>query len=190
MSEIAEKRPVGRPKGQPKTGGRVKGSGNRLPAELRDFINARGKPVEFLAAIASGRKVSAADPEDPSKKVRVYPNLDQRAKASEMLLNRLLPALKATQLSGPEGGPIEVSGGGVPDLSTFETARRLAFIIRSAHEEQNHQAEAAQRSVAADDAPPSQPPAPPSPPTPKSGDDGPPQIGDTVAACGATLTLA
>ena len=101
-----EKRLVGRPKGQPRTGGRPKGSRNRLPEELRRYIDQRGRPLDFLAAIAAGRKVTAADPENPDRKVRVYPSLPDRIAAARALLNKLLPDLKSSELTGAGGGPV------------------------------------------------------------------------------------
>ncbi len=131
MSEFEEKRGPGRPPGLPKTGGRKKGTGNKLPAELRHFINEKGRPLAFLAAIASGRKVTAADPEDPGKKVSIYPTLSERAKAAETLLGKILPDLKSTELSGPEGEPLLPAGSSVnsslpPDV---EVARQVAFML-------------------------------------------------------------
>lgn len=126
--QSGEKRPVGRPRGLPKTGGRPKGAKNRLPEEFRRFIDQRGRPLELLAAIARGNKVTAADPSDPTTKTRIYPSLAERTVAARALLDRLLPALKATELSGPGGGPVQVDG---RELSDFEAARRIAFILAS-----------------------------------------------------------
>lgn len=132
MAESAEKRGPGRPKGLPKTGGRQPGSGNRVPAELRQFINQRGRPLELLSAIADGRKVSAADPEDPGRKIRVYPSLKERTVAATTLLNKLLPDLRATELTGKDGEAL------IPDdqpVSDFELARKAAFLLAKV----NHQ---------------------------------------------------
>jgi hypothetical protein len=120
------KRPPGRPKGLPKTGGRRKGV-NRHAPELRAFIDQRGRPLEFLAAIAAGRKLTAADPADPTKTTRLYPSLEARAAAARSLLNKLLPDLKATELTGADGGPIATT-----NVNDFDLARRLAFLLASA----------------------------------------------------------
>ena len=126
MAETSEKRAPGRPPGHPKSGGRQPGSKNAVPAELRRFINQRGRPLEFLAAIADGRKVSAADPEDPSKKVRVYPSLHERTAAAKTLLNKLVPDLKATEVSGPGGHPLRSQ---TEPTSKLELARMIAFAL-------------------------------------------------------------
>lgn len=124
--EPSTKQPDGRPKGTVKTGGRKPGAVNRLPEELRRFINQRGRPLELLAAIADGRKVSAADPANPGAKIRVYPSLNERVFAARTLLNKLLPDLKSTELSGPDGGPISVAPESVSDV---DLARRIAFAL-------------------------------------------------------------
>ena len=104
------KRPPGRPKGLPKTGGRRKGV-NRHAPELRAFIDQRGRPLEFLAAITSCRKLTAADPADPTKTIRMYPSLEARAAAARALLNKLLPDLRQAAHA------TEIEAGGGPHLS-------------------------------------------------------------------------
>lgn len=121
------KRPVGRPKGYPKTGGRPKGAKNRLPEEFRRFIDQRGRPLELLSAIARGNKVVAADPANPTEKIRIYPSLAERTTAARALLDRLLPSLKATEISGAGGGPVEYTGPRLEDEGA-ETVRRFMFL--------------------------------------------------------------
>lgn len=154
--EAPEKRPVGRPKGLPKTGGRKPKSGNRVPEELRRFINQRGRPLELLAAIADGRMVSAADPQNPGKKLRVYPSLSDRVIAARVLLGKVLPDLKSTELTGPNGAPLDM---GQDAISTFDLARRMAFVLAQGVEIADQQAEAATRQI--DTAEPAVLPPPP-----------------------------
>lgn len=133
MFDAPARRP-GRPPGLPKTGGRQKGSGNRLPAELRHFADSRGRALELITDIAAGRKVSVADPEDAGRKIRVYPTMGERAVAARVLVDKLLPDLKSAELSGPGGAPLQVDTGSLPD---FEVARRLAFLLaKGVHEQQ------------------------------------------------------
>ena len=127
-SEKAEKRGPGRPPGLPKTGGRKPGTANQLPTELRQFINQRGRPLDLLAAIAAGRQVTAADPDNPGRKIKVYPTLRERTTAAQTLLNKLLPDLRATELTGVDGGPIAIDRtSGLPE--DIESARQIAFIL-------------------------------------------------------------
>jgi hypothetical protein len=131
VADAAPKRKPGRPKGLPKTGGRKRPA--PIPVELREYIHRRGRPLELLNAIASGRKVQAADPENPGAKKSVYPTLPDRIAAARVLLAKVAPDLRATELTGAEGKPL------IPEpkaMSNFEIARRLAFILRSAKEEQ------------------------------------------------------
>ena len=124
--ETPATKPVGRPKGTAKTGGRKPGAVNRPPDELRRFINHRGRPLELLAAIADGRKVSAANPEKPGEIIRVYPSLNERVSAARTLLNKLLPDLKSSELTGPDGAALDL---GQQSMSPFELARRIAFTL-------------------------------------------------------------
>lgn len=111
---------------------------NIVPGELRRFINQRGRPLELLAAIADGRKVTAADPDDPGKKIRVYPALRERTSAAKTLLNKLVPDLKSTELSRSDGKPLfdRDPGSGHPD-EDVELARRLAFLMASGQNAEN-----------------------------------------------------
>ena len=137
MPKSADKRRPGRPKGYPKTGGRKPGSKNAVPNELRNYINHKGRPLELLAAIASGRKVTAADPKDPCKKTSVYPSLTDRISAARVLMNKLVPDLRASEISGPDNGPIQIESEPITDK---ERARRIAFALRKAYEAQANSA--------------------------------------------------
>ena len=43
------------------------------------------------------------------KRVNVFPNLDQRLRAAEILSRKVLPDLKATELTGKDGGPVALT---------------------------------------------------------------------------------
>ncbi len=60
------------------------------------------------AVMAGKRMVAAGEPGD-MKKTWCYPTLAQRVQASEMLLRKLLPDLKATELTGKDGAPLTTS---------------------------------------------------------------------------------
>ncbi len=147
VSDKTLKRRPGRPKGLAKTGGRKPGSKNIVPSDLRRFINQRGRPLELLAAIASGRKVSAGDPGNPSAKIRVYPTLNERVSAAKVLTNKLVPDLRATEISGSDGGPVKIED---KPYTKMELARRLLFILREATEEANDNAPNCAAPVPAD----------------------------------------
>ena len=131
MPDLTEKRRLGRPPGYPKSGGRKPGSKNVVPSELRRFINQKGRPLELLAAISSGRKITAGDPDEPGKKIRVYPSLGERVAAARVLMNKLIPDLRATEISGSDGGPVKIEN---KQFTNKERARRPVFMLREAAE--------------------------------------------------------
>lgn len=127
ITDRNHKRP-GRPKGL----GRVPGSGrkagvpNKLTHDLKELILAKGKPAEYLINVVKGVKIRVGAPAGPGKAQYVYPTPEMRQDAAKFLLGRLIPA--ATSL--------EVTGGmRVENMSDFEAARRIAFILaRSGYE--------------------------------------------------------
>ena len=100
---------VGRPPGHPKTGGRVKGTPNRVNAISRDFIISHGAPVEILCKIAKGEKIqAAADTASSSKRQGIYPTLDQRLAAARILASKIVPDLKSVEHAGEDGGNLVI----------------------------------------------------------------------------------
>ena len=67
-----------------KTGGRTKGTPNRMTARHRAWVIENGNPLEFLASVQRGDAISGE-----------VPNLDQRIRVAGMLLDKILPDLKA-----------------------------------------------------------------------------------------------
>ena len=112
MGEITDKeskRPPGRPKGYPRSGGRAKGTPNKSSQLGRDFIIKRGAPIETLCKISKGEKVqAAADTASASKRDGVFPTIDQRLAAARILAAKIVPDQKAVEVSGPLGEPLSV----------------------------------------------------------------------------------
>ena len=103
MSETTTERPKrgpGRPKGYPKSGGRQKGTPNRSTVQTRDRIQELADPIAFLADVMAGKRMVAAGESGDGKKTWCFPTLAQRVQASETLLRKLLPDLRATELTG------------------------------------------------------------------------------------------
>lgn len=113
----------GRPKGSTKTGGRKAGAPNLMSPEFRQWLAEKAKPFEVLAAICAGEEI-----EDAGKKRK--PTIPERMRAAETIARKLVPDLAATALTGENGGPVSVTqSGGASELSDFEVARRLAFLL-------------------------------------------------------------
>ena len=104
----AKRRP-GKPKGLPKSGGRLKGTPNRSTVQTRDRIQELADPIAFLADVMAGKRMTAAGEPGDMRKTWCYPTLAQRVQASETLLRKLLPDLKATELTGKDGGPVALT---------------------------------------------------------------------------------
>ena len=103
------KRPTGRPRGTPKTGGRGKGVPNRFTTISRTFIIKKSMALSFLCDVSAGRVFKIADPDNPRKKIKVYPTAEQRLKAASILAPMVVPTLKAVELSGPDGAPMALT---------------------------------------------------------------------------------
>ncbi len=140
------KRGPGKPKGYPKSGGRVKGTPNRRTVQTRDRIQELADPIAFLADVMAGKRMVAAGEPGDMKKTWCYPTLAQRIQAGETLLRKLLPDLKATELTGKDGAPvIEQPTRHDQLISSMELARRMAFVLAAG--------DAANRELAVLDAP-------------------------------------
>ncbi len=123
------KRGPGKPKGLPKSGGRVKGTPNRCTVQTRDRIQELADPIAFLADVMAGKRMTAAGEPGDMKKTWCYPTLAQRVQASETLLRKLLPDLKATELTGKDGAPLIEPTRRDELYSTMELARRTAYLL-------------------------------------------------------------
>ena len=85
--------------------GRPKGSKNRLTAEARGVLAKHGLAgLRQLCAIAAGRPVYR--PRSSGERQMLMPNLDQMLTAQKAIVDRLVPQLKATELTGAEGAPL------------------------------------------------------------------------------------
>ncbi len=104
--EARAKRKPGRPKGYPKTGGRRKGTPNRTRVQTLERIEREADPIGFLCRLARGLQFEAAADAGDTKKVKMYPTLDQQKDAVKILAGKVLPDLKSTHLTGDLDQPI------------------------------------------------------------------------------------
>ncbi len=110
MAETATpKRKPGRPKGLPRTGGRAKGTPNRKNQVTRDYVIREGAPLQFLCSVVRGKRFTAAAEPGDRKRTHVFPSMDQRLRAAEILSRKVLPDLKATEVTGKDGGPVALT---------------------------------------------------------------------------------
>jgi hypothetical protein len=74
----------------------------------RKRIGEEADPVGFLIRVAKGQRVKAS-PNDTGKYVRlVYPTMDQRMKANEILAAKVAPDLKAMDVTMDQSGNVIV----------------------------------------------------------------------------------
>jgi hypothetical protein len=108
---------------KPAGSGRKRGQKNRITKDVREYFLQRAKVGERLVSIASGRAMKVGPADDPR---REHPTIEQQLKALGMILGRVAPELRSTELSGPDGGPIETRS----ELSMQEASRRIAIYWR------------------------------------------------------------
>lgn len=83
---------AGRPKGLPKTGGRKKGTPNRVPTARREAMAAQGEtPLEYMLRVMRDGKAADA-------------RRDEMARAAAPYMHAKLSAIEHT---GPQGGPVQ-----------------------------------------------------------------------------------
>ncbi len=128
---VPERSLPGRPKGLGKVNGsgRKPGQPNKITRDVKETIMKRGKPLELLCDVVRGRKVRVGPQAGPGEPEYVYPTLQDRISAARVLISKVAPDIKATEISGPDGGPIETRVGSLDPIA--ETARRFAFIMAS-----------------------------------------------------------
>lgn len=122
-----DKRPPGRAPGLGKVAGsgRKKGVPNKITTDVKETILKRGRPLELLCDVARGIKIRVGAQAGPEKTF-VYPNLPDRIRAAETLLSKIVPSMKASEISGPDGTPL------LPEAepqSNRQTARALLALL-------------------------------------------------------------
>lgn len=121
-SDEPAKRKRGRPRGLPKTGGRP--ARPTTPAELRAYIIRELDKIEPLLDIAHGKQIRLSS--STGKSYLGYPSVADRLRAFELLMRKVLPDLAQTQLTGEDGGAVQIE-----DASTRDIARALMDLFRT-----------------------------------------------------------
>ena len=96
------KRPTGRPRGLGKVpgSGRQRGTPNRDRAATIEKIMREADPLLFLCKVARGDRMEAGSEPGASKKSWWAPTGDQRISAAQTLARKVLPDMKAVELTG------------------------------------------------------------------------------------------
>jgi hypothetical protein len=104
---FVDRRPEGRLPGSPRPAGagRKKGVPNSVTAELREKITA-AKPIEFLIKVCEGQRIRVGPQAGPIAGQFVYPSVEQRLRAAELLVKKILPDLTSSEITGANGAPL------------------------------------------------------------------------------------
>ena len=81
----------------------------RTNAVTREFIIKEGAPIQFLCGVVRGRRFTSAAQLGDNKRAHVFPTLDQRLRAAEILSRKTVPDLKSQELTGKDGAPIALT---------------------------------------------------------------------------------
>ena len=111
-----------RPKGLPKSGGRNKGTPNKVTAKREAEIAASGlTPLDYMLGIMRSQHPENASPEI------IQAREELRFEAAKAAAPYVHPRLQSTTLAGDPDKPLTVD-----TLSELEAARRLAFLMTKA----------------------------------------------------------
>jgi hypothetical protein len=123
-----EPRKPGRRSGMPRVpgSGRKAGTPNATTAELRQLIIAKGRPLEFLCAVASGQRIRVGPLAGPGEAKYVYPNLEQRLRAATILAGKISPDMKAQEITGAGGSALLPA----PRVFTPEAEQRMVETLK------------------------------------------------------------
>ena len=94
------KRKPGRPKGYPRSGGRLPGTPNKDRAATVERIQREADPLGFLCKVVRGVRMEAAAEPGATKRVWWFPTADQRITAAQTLARKVMPDQKAVEHVG------------------------------------------------------------------------------------------
>jgi len=114
----------------PKKRGRKAGVQNKFTVEMKELIQQRGKPVELLCDVARGVKIRIGPQAGPGEPKYAYPSLSERTAAAKILIGKLVPDMKVTEVTGADGE--RLVPGSSEDKSDLDTARAIAFLLNKA----------------------------------------------------------
>ena len=114
----------------PRKRGRPKGAKNQFSGDMRALLERHGPAVlRQMCKIASGHAVTRW-PVGGGARETLTPSVKEMIEAGRILIDRALPALKSTELSGPDKAPLIPPG---EQLDPHATALAVLSIAREAH---------------------------------------------------------
>lgn len=93
-------------KATPKKAGRPKGSRNKTTRAVKELIQ-EAHPEQMLIRVMKGQKFMRAADAGSKRRTEAYPTLAESISAAQILLRKVAPDIKATEISGPDGAPIQ-----------------------------------------------------------------------------------
>ena len=110
MSGEPPKRGPGRPKGLGRVpgSGRKKGTCNKDRTATVERIQKLADPVGFLCDVVRGVRMAGAAEPGAKTKTWWYPDGPQRIAAAQTLARKIMPDMKAVEVSGPVGEPMVI----------------------------------------------------------------------------------
>ena len=100
MTDTPEKRKPGRPKGQPRTGGRKAGVPNKLTKIERQYIAKHADPVGFGVQVLTQPTVKIGRGKNA---VEFEPTPEMRIQVFSKFVDKVVPTIKPIEVSGPDG---------------------------------------------------------------------------------------
>ena len=134
------KRP-GRKPGSPRVAGsgRKAGTKNKITLPVKEMILKRGRPVELLCDVSRGLKIRVGPQAGPGEPEWAYPDLATRISAARTLLGKIIPDLRAQEITGKDGDALLPTNLAMDDR---ELARRVALILVMAGQDDGDVADA------------------------------------------------
>lgn len=101
----------GRPKGLGKVpgSGRKKGTPNHSTVQTRERIAKEADPIGFLIGVSRGLQFERAPNPNSNERVKVRPTLEQSIGAAQTLARKIVPDMRAVEVSGDAGVPLHVN---------------------------------------------------------------------------------
>lgn len=135
----SEPRTPGRKPGSPRVpgSGRKVGTKNKVTLPVKEMILTRGRPVELLCDVSRGLRIRVGPQAGPGEPEWCYPDLPTRINAARTLLGKIVPDLRAQEITGKDGDALLPTN---LAMDNRELARRVALILVMAGQDDGDEA--------------------------------------------------